>query len=514
MLKRLFGRRAAPAPRVEPAPPAPRADALPAGAAAGGRRGWAASRPDRIAGFTMFAPSPQLEARRELRGLVSHARHAAQNFDHARGYEMLARRHVIGPDGIRLEMDVREAPTAARPEGLPDRLANRIIGEAWRDWGALGVPTPCGRLSWWHVECLVATALVREGGAFVRLRRRGPWGLQVEPVPFDLVDIDLSQPLRGGAWIDQGVEFDAEGRVAAFHLWTAEPQDGVRPVPRRRMRVPAAQMLHVALPEGVGDVMGVPRSATALRLMNLEDKFREAGMAAAQYGAANMLFFEQEDAGTVGAAHDDVPIDRMEAGTIAMLPPGVKPAGNQVRYPEAAVEPFLRTMAQAQAAGLGVSYETLTSDLSRANFSSLRAGKGEERDEWRMLQRAIYEGLHARVFAAWVPSAIAAGRINLPSSKTAKWLRGARWRPRGWPSVNPKDDASAAQVEIGLGLRSRTELAAARGRRFEDVLAELAAERAAMEAAGLSPAQVDAALAAPAADAPQDADQEGGGNER
>jgi hypothetical protein len=68
---------------VEPPLAADRAPRAAAAAPAAGRRSWAAARPDRLARFSLWAPSPRLEARHELRGLVSHARHAAQNFDGA-----------------------------------------------------------------------------------------------------------------------------------------------------------------------------------------------------------------------------------------------------------------------------------------------------------------------------------------------------------------------------------------------------------------------------------------------
>lgn len=450
------------------------------------RRSFRAAYPDRLAaGFSIFPTSVRDETRREIRGLIQHSRHAAHNFDFARNYEMLFRRHVIGPNGIRLQMDVRDAPDRR------DTVANAAIEAAWVKWGKRGNATICGRLSWWGVECAVATGLAREGGAFVRLhkgRSRGPFGFQVEPLPFDLLDLDLTTPLSDGGWIESGIEFNADGRVMAYYLWNMHPAESHRPGARQRIRIPADQMVHVLVPEEIGQVLGIPRSATALRLMNMAEKYQESAMAAANYGAAQMVFFTQtDDSGQIGAAADaEVPIDEIEAGTMATLPPGVTPVPHTPHYPDAAIEPFMRHMNTTISAGLGVAAETLTSDLSRATFSSLRAGKGEERDEWRMLQRAVYEGLHDQVFARWLPNAILFSQIRLPMAKVDKFLAPV-WRPRGWASVNPKDDASAAQTEIALGLRSRTEIAAERGRDFADICAERAAENDLMRSFSLNP---------------------------
>ncbi|MEM7724193.1 MAG: phage portal protein [Pseudomonadota bacterium] len=449
------------------------------------RRSYRAAYPDRLAnGFSLFTTNTNREeTRREIRGLVNHSRHAAHNFDFARGYEMLFRRHVIGWNGIRLQMDVRDAPDRK------DKVANALIEAGWRKWGKMGSPTICGRLSWWGVECQMATGIAREGGSFLRFHRgagRGPFGFQVEPIPFDLLDLDLTQPAPGGNFIESGIEFNADGRVMAFHIWNIHASEGHRIGNRRRLRIPADQMIYVLVPEEIGQALGVPRSATALRLMNMGEKFQESAMTAANYGAAQMVFFQQQDtSGQLTSADDaEVPIEEIEAGTMATLPPGVTAVPHTPHYPDAAVEPFMRHMGTSQAAGLGVAYETLTADLSRANFSSLRAGKGEERDEWRMMQRAVYEGLHDQVFARWLPMAMLSGQVRLPLDKLEKF-QAATWRPRGWASVNPKDDATANANDLSSGARSLTEIVADRGRSLDDVLDERAAEVQAFTARNL-----------------------------
>lgn len=469
-----FGKRAA-----APDPPAPhRREPMLA------KRSYRAAYPDRLSsGFGFFNSTTRDETRREIRGLVQHARHAAHNFDSQRAYEMAFRRHVIGPNGIRLQMDVRD------PDGRKDTRANAEIEAAWAKWGKLGNASKCGRMSWWGIECQVATGLAREGGAFIRFhegRARGPFGFQVEPVLFDRLDLDLTTPIDGGGYIESGIEFDRDDRITAYHIWNRPHSEAHRGRMHRRERVPAAKMVYVVVPEEIGQVLGVPRSATALRLMNMGEKYQEAAMAAANYGAANMIFFQQEDqSGQIGGTEKtDIPIDEIEGGTMAMLPPGVTPVPHAPHYPDAAVEPFMRFMGTSQAAGLGVAYETLTGDLSKANFSSLRAGKGEERDEWRMLQRAVFEGLHDRVFSRWLRISLLSGRLRLPIEKEDKF-QAATWRPRGWPSVNPKDDATANANDLANGVKSLTEIVAEKGRSLEDVLDERAAEVKAFQDRGL-----------------------------
>ena len=171
-------------------------------------------------GSTLLRASPRQEVRQDLRGLINHARFAAQNVDHLKSYEMMVRRHVVGWNGISLQS------TATNPDGKPDRLANSAVESAWTKWGRRGTCTPCGRLSWWQIEKVAATMLAREGNFILREwrgRRFGDFGYQVQPLSVDLLDLDLVQTLKGGNYIDGGVEFNEFGRPLAFYFFDGHP---------------------------------------------------------------------------------------------------------------------------------------------------------------------------------------------------------------------------------------------------------------------------------------------------
>lgn len=468
------------------------------------RRSWKAARPDNFAnGFSFGQTSSREVVRQDHRGLVNHSRHAARNFDQARNYEMLIRRHVVGKEGIRLKMDVRT------PDGSKDRDANRIIQNAFTKWARMGQTTPCGRLSWWGVQCVGITALAREGVFLARKHRGrsfGDFGFQIEPLPLDLLDTDLTRTLPNGGFIEMGVECNRFGKPRAFHFWNAPQDAGHLSRYRKRVRVPASDIIMATLPEEVAQLLGVPRTSTGMRMMNLRERFITSAMVAANYGAAQMMFFETESGGGYAPADDDEfdePPEQIEAGTTAILPPGLKAVPHDPKYPDQAVGPFLKTMDTSTASGLGVSHETLSGDLSGANFSSLRAGKGEERDEWQMVQRGFYEGFHDHVFRDWLGMAMLRGKLgNLPMSRMEDY-DAARWRPRGWPSVNPKDDASANASDLDNGLKSRSEICEARGVDFEELVEEIAAEEEAIRAANVDPARFNKRLAAAAASPPE-----------
>ncbi|TPE52597.1 phage portal protein [Amaricoccus solimangrovi] len=482
--KREWWRLGRAAPSLAPmtrTPPALTAEA-PEPVAAPAARAFKAARPGRLTSgfFAGVGVSSRDETRRDLRGLLAHARYAAQNIDYVRSYEMMVRRHVIGRAGIALQMDVRD------PGGANDRVANDRIESAWTRWGRRGSVTPCGRLSWWNIENIAATMVAREGNCLLRVHRGpgfGPFGFQVAPISFDLLDLDHSEDLRDGRFVRGGIECDGFGRPLAYHLWTAHPSEAQGIGRRRRVRVAAEDIVHVWRPNEAGQEFGVPQSHTALRRFNMLARYEESALAAAHYGAAVAAFFKQEaDDSPIGAPDAAEIPDEITPGMTAMLPPGVDIANWSPNYPDGEMPAFNKAMLRGGAAGLGVSYAGLTSDMEGANFSSLRDGRGEERDEWRMFQRDVAETLHAEVFRRWLPFGLAAA--GLPLVKIDKF-DAALWRPRSWPSVNPKDDAAANEADLRNGLKAPSQIVAERGEDFEGMVRRLAADIAMLREAGV-----------------------------
>lgn len=450
-------------------------------------RAYAAAKPDRIAGgFTLGPSSARRDVREGLRGLIEHSRHAAQNVDYAKAFERLVRRNVVGERGIQLE------PVAVTASGDPDHEAAAAIAKAWAAWGRRGVCTVCGRLGWWNVEVIGALALAREGNFLLRHRTgrgRGPFGYQIELIAIDLLDLTYNAELTGGAWVEAGCEFSAEGVIEAMHFWTRHPGDPRGGARMRRVRVPAAELVHVIRPTDVAQALGVPEGHAAFRGLTMLRQYHEAALTAAHYGAAQMVLFESQGAGPEVVSGEAAAAEReedfIEAGTAATLPPGMKVANWQPNYPDGEMPAFSGLMSMGSAAGYGVSHASLTGDVSKATYSSLRAGLNEERAEWRIFQRDLYEGLHAEVFKRWLPAAILSGALDLPFSRLIAGHFDAEWVPRGWEPVNPREEAQANEIEFRTGTRSLGDVLGRRGDNVERLAARLARERAALEAAGV-----------------------------
>ena len=212
-------------------------------------------------------------------------------------------------------------------------------------------------------------------------------------------------------------------------------------------------------------------------------------MVAARAGASKMGFIEQEAGGdyTEGREKDDLgrTIEEVEPGILEALPPGAKFAAFDPGYPDGDFGDFVKAILRGVSCGLDVSYASLAGDLSDANYSSMREGKGEEHDAWRSLQRWLIIKLHQPVAEQWLRMAILTGQVNLPVGKLPKFMAGIEWRPRGWAPVDEKKAAEANESGLRNRTATREQIASAAGRDWREDMRQLKREQDFAEELGL-----------------------------
>ena len=430
------------------------------------------------------------ELRHSLRVLRERSRDLANNNDYVRRFFALLQTNVVGDRGIRLQMRV----PSARGDGL-DTLAGEKVERAWRAWGHKGSCTVCGGFSWPEVQRLTIQAVARDGEALAGLVE-GPnrSGFQLRLIEADLLDEELSRPPPpSGSEIRMGVEINADDRPVRYHLHRRHPGDqvGSTAVTNRHLVVPAQQLLHIYRRDRVGQHRGLPWVVSAMKRLRHMGAYEEAAVIAARAGAAKMGFYEQETGDAYGAAAEEketgrAPIQEIEPGTFEPLPPGVSFKAFDPGYPDGEFAPFMQAMLRGAAAGLGVNYTSLAMDLERVNFSSIRAGRLEDQDTYRVLQSWLIDHLCRPVFEAWLPRAIATQAIELPPRLIPRLIEGATWRARGWAWVDPLKESQAAAHELANNTRSRKQIAADRGEDFEEIVEQLAAEERLAARAGIT----------------------------
>jgi lambda family phage portal protein len=330
-----------------------------------------------------------------------------------------------------------------------------------------------------------ARSMVINGEAFALIMPDG----RIRLLDPEQVDRNITRNTAGNGKIVQGVEFDAAGRRVAYHIRRDQPGMPF-PVSYETVRVPAAQVLHMFKPIFPGQVRGVSWFAPVLLRLADYDRSMDAQLQR-QLVAALFAGFVTEPNGTApfdGEQNGSALQATLEPGTMQLLRPGQAIEFSQPAGIGAEAIDFLKITRDEIAAGLGIPSHVLSGDLSRANYSSLRAGL----IDWRRRVEAIQHGVVVFQFCRpiwrnWLLLRALSGAPDMPGYfRDQRPYEAARWITPRFDWVDPLKDAEAEIAAIGAGLMSRRQAVAARGEDIERLDAEIAADNARASALGLS----------------------------
>lgn len=322
----------------------------------------------------------------------------------------------------------------------------------------------------------LARALVRDGEAFVQMSIMLDGTLRAKLIAADQVDPSLTQDLDNGHRIISGVEFDAEDTVVAYHVYRDPP--GSSFVARNEaVRIPASDMLHVFDSLFPGQVRGLSWLAPVLLKMRDRDDASDAMLMQLKVASLITGFIRDADGTAAGldGEEDGASLNvSLEPGAMRVLPMGTEVSFSQPGQGLSQAIEFLRAQDREIAAGVGLTFESLTGDLGEANYSSARVGILEFRRRAEMLQISLIEGMALRpLWNWWIRARAIAGELPIKDADLKDFLS-VRFVAPGWQWVDPKKEVEAEVLAINAGLKSREEAVASRGRDVDEIDAERA----------------------------------------
>lgn len=332
------------------------------------------------------------------------------------------------------------------------RSANAL--ELWNAWASTTACDFDGRLNFYGLQRL-AMETIAESGEVVILRQPAasvdglPIPMRLHVLEPDYIDTNRNGLVAGGGPIIDGIEFDTQGRRVAYWLYSSHPgAPGVQRLMATRfesVRVPADRVLHIYRVDRPGQVRGVPWLASAItRLKDLDD-FEDAELMQQKVAACFGAFVTDMDgAGTAISKQDDADeeLEHLEPGHIAYLPPG-----KQVTFaqpPAVQDSSFSERGLRRIAVSIGVTYEDLTGDYSKVNFSSARLARmahWANVNEWRwhMLIPQLCDGVWS-----WAMQ-LAVGMEDWPAAPAAQWAAPPM------PILEPDKEGLAYQRLVRIG---------------------------------------------------------------
>ena len=376
----------------------------------------------------------------------------------------------------------------ARTVGASPAQKSRIDA-LWRAWTPFAAADDCA--DFFGLQTIVARALIEAGEAFVVARPRLPIdGLPV-PIQIQILEADMlplyDRVLENGHCIVQGIEFDKTGRRVAYWFHKNHPGDGMINFETDLLRVEARLVSHIFAPGRPGQVRGVPTLSPILAKLRSVGNFDDAVLHRQEL--ANLFCgFVRREPGTGDAAidpltglpvqhgNDGSPIAGLEPGLMQELMPGESVDFSEPPDAGASYSEFMRTQAQAIAAGVGLPYELLTGDIRDVSDRTLRVSLNQWYRQIEALQwQILIPRFCAFVRKAWADAALLSGALTVAEAELA---RACEWSPPRFKYLHPVQDINALRAEVDAGFRSRSSVISEMGFDVADVDAERAADAA------------------------------------
>jgi lambda family phage portal protein len=446
-------------------------------------RGYDASVPrPYTADWLATSTSGSFETLNAWRRLTYLARDLERNSNHIKAFQRDARNNVLGHTGIKLQPQVM----LLKGNRL-NKTLNKQIKTEWNAFRRRGFYEVTEQWSGQTADEMCLARLLTDGGIFLRLHRgyNNKWRFAVQMMEVDVVNLWNNTTNTGtNNRITTGVETNPLGKPVAYWCWSYPQADlFANQAFGPQVRVPAEDIIHLWFPDGnrITAVRGITTYASSMLDLRMLQKYEEAAVVSARNSAAKMGFYERDPTAPrytgQGQRPDGSIIEEITPGLICELPPGYKFVPFNPGAPDNIYPNFRKNLLRSICGGLGAQYTSVGNDWESINYSSSRAEKETENQNWRCLQRFLFEQLHQRVFEAWIECAVLAGTIDVPFSQVETIKSSVTWQPRGYPHVDPEKESMSALANIDGGLTTRRRELAELGIDYDEFLDEVEAER-------------------------------------
>jgi lambda family phage portal protein len=375
--------------------------------------------------------SANSELRFDLVTLRNRSRDLCRNNPYAKRAVQAIANNTVG-SGIR--------PKPFEMKAGPEKQLKR----AWMNWAESVTCDFDGMYTFYGLQKLVMRALVESGECLV-IRKYNRGKLQIQVLESDHIDNNMDGMNERGRVI-MGIQFDKSGNKIGYWLYDHHPGEIMHFGDLPSVYYPIENVLHIFEKLRPGQVRGVPFGVSVFLRLKDFDEYEDAQLVR-QKIAACFSVFVTGDAADYDTQSDVDILERVEPGIIEVLPPGKQitmaaPPGTGTDY-----GPYTQRVLQAVAAGFGVPYEILTTDLSNVNFSSGRMGFMEfyrSISEWQ--DNILIPLLCQPVWAWFVEWQFTLG--NIRKLETATWTTPRR------SMIDPEKEAKSYVVMIQNGLMS------------------------------------------------------------
>jgi len=414
----------------------------------------------------------------DLQYLRERSRYVVANSAKANTIIRTLTNNVIGANGIN-----------PRPDAGDNNELERKVRALWDEFAA---NCYAGNKTGWNglTETAVRSKLV-DGGVLIRKRiRRTSDGylipLQLQLLEDDYIDTSVNFDNGTGPKTVDGVAYDSLGEVTGYWLYRNHPGSAYAYTQSSQF-YSADDVLYFYDQTRPGQSRGIPHLSNVMIALDNADKYLDAEqvakiMQSAQVGVIRSASGDESvgvnmstvEGGSVDIADNwpltDIngePVEMMTAGMFHRLTPDTSIEFSPARQ-NSGIKEYCSVIDHDIAAGVGLTYELLTGDLSGTNYSSIRHGRIEFIKANARRQRNTIDLLCKPVWGWFMDVCEATGKVT-PEERA---LINVIWDLPENEAIDRKSEAEADLSEMRNGTMTLIEAIAKRGKDPEAVLDE------------------------------------------
>lgn len=370
-------------------------------------------------------------------------------------------------------------------KGIMPQLPDGDVADAWKMWTR---STDCdyyGVMNFAAMQRQAMANVFMSGEIFAKkiIDPKAEVPLKIQMLESDFLPIDdqLSKAsIPRNNKVVQGVEINPNGLPIAYHMYKQHPgstgeeaDNGFGEI----VRVMRKDLAHIYRQDRPGQLRGISWFHPVLIMLKDFAELQDAQLLKQKVSALFAGFIKDLDADIVeGEEQEDL---ELTPGALQKLPTGMDITFSNPPSTEFYAE-YATNVLHSIASGLGLTYESLTGDLSKVNFSSARMGwleMNRNLDCWR--DQVINTQFNDKIFGWFLESLKLKGK-NVPDIN----LRPS-WTSPKREMIDPTKEIPAKIKAIRAGLVTFSDAIRETGKHPDDHIKELQADKIKIDAANL-----------------------------
>ena len=401
------------------------------------------------------------------------AKTSLPNLDTRESLETLRNRaRQLVRDNAYAESAVSKIASNTVGSGIVHDFEDKTIQTIFAKWAESTSCDADGVLTYYAMQEIVMRELVEAGECLIRK----VWGkydngksvpLKLRILSSEYLDMSKNGFFDGDNYIGQGIEFDKNGNRVAYWIFPFHPENdlGWRQV---SVRVPSEEIIHVYKPKRAGQSRGVSWLAPVLLDLKTLSNYEYAELKRKEISSTITGFLIDYDEQPAFGDDDLVKnlTQSFKPGNIVRLEGG-KSLTLTNPQSDANYDQFTTTILRKIAVGMNVSYEMLTGDLSRSNFSSSRMSHLETQRQLELWRHNTIIPLFCEQVSQWFLSMCEFIGLNTSLVENVAYTAPRR------DLVDPIRETHALILSIRNGLISYEEAVKSLGYNPEKLLEEI-----------------------------------------